>query len=45
MCLIKNNILAGGNDTLEFGPIDASGNFASTNGFSLLKKFTDVIDA
>lgn len=41
MCLIKNNILAGGNDTLEFGPIDASGNFASTNGFSLLKKFTD----
>jgi len=41
MCLVKNNLLPGGNDTLEFGPIDALGNFSPTNGFSLLKRFTD----
>ncbi len=41
MCLVKNNIAAGGNDTLVFGPIDGSGNFTPTNGFSLLKQFTD----
>ncbi|MBT7134678.1 MAG: hypothetical protein HN890_00545, partial [Polaribacter sp.] len=41
MCLVKNNLLSGGNDTLEFGPIDALGNFSPTNGFSLLKRFTD----
>ena len=41
MCLVKNNLIAGGNDTLEFGPIDALGNFTSTNGFSLLKRFND----
>lgn len=41
MCLVKNNIVAGGNDTIVFGPLDGSGNFTATNGFSLLKKFTD----
>ena len=41
MCLVKNNLIAGGNDTLVFGPIDGSGNFTPTNGFSLLKQFTD----
>ena len=41
MCLIKNNLIAGGNDTLVFGPIDGSGNFTPSNGFSLLKQFTD----
>ena len=41
MCLVKNNLIAGRNDTLEFGPIDASGNFTSTNGFDLLKRFND----
>ena len=41
MCLVKNNIVAGGNDTIVFGPLDVSGNFTPTNGFSLLKKFTD----
>ncbi len=41
MCLVKNNIIAGGNDTIVFGPLDVSGNFTPTNGFSLLKKFTD----
>tara|TARA_Y100000589_G_scaffold134689_1_gene128877 strand:- start:4645 stop:7032 length:2388 start_codon:yes stop_codon:yes gene_type:complete len=41
MCLVKNNIVAGGNDTIVFGPLDPSGNFTPTNGFSLLKKFMD----
>lgn len=41
MCLVKNNIVAGDNDTIVFGPLDGSGNFTATNGFSLLKKFTD----
>jgi hypothetical protein len=41
MCLIKNNISAGGNDELVFGPLDVSGNFTPTNSFSLLKQFTD----
>jgi len=41
MCLVKNNIVSGGNDTIVFGPLDPSGNFTPTNGFSLLKKFTD----
>lgn len=41
MCLIKNNIVPGGNDTLVFGPLDVSGNFTATNGFSLLKQFSN----
>ena len=41
MCLIKNNISAGGNDELVFGPLDVTGNFTPTNSFSLLKQFTD----
>ena len=41
MCLVKNNIIPGGNDTIVFGPLDPSGNFTATNGFSLLKRFTD----
>ena len=41
MCLVKNNIVPSGNDTIVFGPLDISGNFTATNGFSLLKRFTD----
>ena len=40
MCLVKNNPLPLGDDTLEFGPIDVTGNFTPTNGFSLLRQYT-----
>ena len=41
MFLVKNNLMAGGVDTLEFGPVSPSGVFTSTNGMSLLKTYFD----
>jgi len=41
MFLVKNNSMAGGMDTLEFGLISPSGIYSSTNGMTLLKDYND----
>jgi len=41
MFLVKNNLMPSGMDTLEFGPINSSGIYSSTNGISLLKTYND----